>query len=118
MPALRVQRALFGRARRGLVLLAAGLAAQLGPGHSLTCTCNADVCTKDTLVSGDTPCVVDGAGVLDHSFHVRGARPPADLVSCPTPRVRHQTSARPTEGVCQCDWRLRAEDMGANMQDM
>ena len=75
MPALRVQRALFGRARRGLVLLAASLAAQLGPGHCLTCTCSADACTKDTLISGDTPCVVDGAGVLDHSIHVRAARP-------------------------------------------
>ena len=90
---------MFGRARRGLVLLAAGLAAQLGPGHCLTCTCSVDACTKDTLVSGDTLCVVDGAGMLDHSIKVRGARPPADLASCPALRVKHQKSARPTEGV-------------------
>jgi hypothetical protein len=77
MPALWVQReGTFGWARGGLALLTVGLAAQLGPAHCLTCTCSADACTKDTLVSGDTPCVVDGTGVLDHSIEVRPrARP-------------------------------------------
>ena len=33
----------------GLLLLAVGLASQLGPGLCEICECSADACTKDTL---------------------------------------------------------------------
>ena len=88
----------------GLLLLAVGLASQLGPGLCEICECSADACTKDTLhfmtsvyinnenspevpkprnewQDTSTPCAVGADGVLDHDIDVRAGaprrRPPA-----------------------------------------
>ena len=95
----------FGRVRAEILLLAIGLASQLGPGLCAKCECSADACTKDTLVETDisTPCIVGADGVLDYHIYVRAGaprrRPPARHVPCSSLAGARAADARQAAGV-------------------